>query len=126
MKMPPKTKAAGGLLLAVGTLHSAAGIASLTGVKALSRFGMDWKFAVIGVALLALGLLTLKGSRSALIAATVLLGGHALVIAAQLVEGQIQTPISSVLLRMILLIPLIEGVGALTQAQKAQSASTSA
>jgi hypothetical protein len=106
------------LLLALGLLHAAAGFASLAGAADLASLGMDWKFAVLGVVYVALAYGTWRRSRNALIAATVLFGGHAALLAAQLVNGDVKMPISGILIRTLLTLPLVDGISALSRLEQ--------
>ncbi len=115
-----KVNGAAALLLALGLLHAIAGVASLSGVSELKQFGMDWKFAVLGAVYVGLAYFTWRRSRPALIAATVIFGGHAAMLAAQLVAGEVRMPISGVLIRTLLTLPMIEGISALAQLERAR------
>ncbi len=111
-----KANAASTLLLALGVLHVIAGIASFFVGDRLSDFGMDWKFVVLGTVYVGCALWSWRrGSRGALIAGTALFIGHALILAAQLVNAQVRMPVSGILIRMLLAIPLLEGITARTR-----------
>ena len=113
-----KVRAAAVLLVALGLLHAAAGAAAVAGISDLDHFGMDWKFGILGVMYVVLAYFTWRRSRTALIVATGLFGGHAALLAAQLVSGDVKMPVSGILIRMLLVIPLLEGVGALGELER--------
>jgi hypothetical protein len=113
-----KVKTASGVLYFVGGISVLIGIFSIFS-EMLQEIGITWLSIVFGLVFLVLAFFTQRRSKAALIIAIVL---YCLDTLSTIFFGVINgsNPVSAIIVRVLLLIPMIMGVGAINELKKTQ------